>query len=412
MYGMPLKRTCILVVLSILLLCTLILFVTLDSPYSTYSSTSTQREYMHDTAPVTTSPSIVPLRAEIAASGEEVAELTIDPELQEHIYEALETVAFDKGYRSGAGVVMDVQTGELVALVSYSEEATTTNMATSGLFVPGSVIKPFIAMAALGEDIIDPEKEILSTGSITLVDRNGVPRVFNDWRAHGLVDMEKAIGVSSNVYFYAIGGGYEDQPGLGIEKITEYLELFGIGEKTGITAVAEGDGQTPTPAWKAATFNGDEWRLGDTYLASIGQHGYAVTPLMMTRAVAAIATEGEMVTPRVVESAPEGGVTLPLAREHFKIVKGGMEYAVINGTASGLYLDSVSLAAKTGTAEADSDREHIHSWIIGYFPYDTPRYAFTFMLANGPWGEETGAVAVAEDIFTWMREHRPDLSKK
>lgn len=411
MYGMPLKRTSIIAVLSILLFCALIIFV-FEVPFSVDSSTSVQEESMYDTASATTSLSIAPLLKEIEMYSDEEVALTIDSELQEQIYEALETIAFDKGYKSGAGVVMNVETGELVSLVSYSEEATTTNMATRGLFVPGSIIKPFIAMAALSEDIIDPKKEILSTGSITLVDRNGVPRVFNDWRAHGLVDMEKAIGVSSNVYFYAIGGGYEDQQGLGIEKITEYLELFGIGEKTGIAAVAEGDGQTPTPEWKAAAFGGDEWRLGDTYLASIGQHGYAVTPLQMTRAVAAIATEGEMVTPRIVASAPEGRMTLPLPREHFKIVKGGMEYAVLSGTASGLYMDGVTLAAKTGTAEADSRREHIHSWIIGYFPHDAPRYAFTFMLASGPWGEETGAVAVAQDIFIWMREHRPDLSKK
>jgi penicillin-binding protein 2 len=336
--------------------------------------------------------------------------LSVDSELQEYVYGALEDIAFNKGYEGAAGIVMDVQTGELLALTTYSQSETSLNKATNGLFIPGSIIKPFIAMAALSEDIVDPNKEILSTGSISLTDQNGTRLLFNDWKSHGYVDMRKALVVSSNVYFYVIGGGYEDQVGLGIDKITEYLQMFEIGNNTGIEVLTESKGQTPTPEWKRNTFDGDEWRLADTYLTSIGQHGYAVTPLQMVRAVGAIATEGDLVTPTILHDK-ENNIeisSLPLKKEHFKIVKEGMEYAVVNGTASGLYMDDVTLAAKTGTAEVDANKEHIHSWLIGYFPYDKPKYAFVFMLDTGPWGEETGAVSVAQNVFKWIRENRPE----
>lgn len=340
--------------------------------------------------------------------------LTIDSELQDYVYGALEDVALSKGYAGGAGVVMDIRTGELLVLTSYSKDNSSLNRATNGLLIPGSIIKPFIAIAALNEGLIDPSKEILSTGSITLTDQNGKKLLFNDWKAHGYVNMREAIGVSSNVYFYTIGGGYEDQPGLGIEKIVEYLQMFGVGEITGLNIISESKGQLPTPAWKETEFNGDKWRLADTYLASIGQHGYKVTPLQMTRAVGAIASEGQLIVPRINhDTEAEVGVkktTIPIKGDYFRVVKEGMEYAVINGTASGLYMNGISLAAKTGTAEADINKEHIHSWLTGYFPYDKPRYVFTFMLDNGPWGEETGAVAVAHNIFEWIREERPEYT--
>jgi penicillin-binding protein 2 len=311
---------------------------------------------------------------------------------------------------------MDVKTGEVLAMVSYPEVEQSgkpsINKVTNGLYVPGSVIKPFVAIGALSEEIISPEEEILSTGSIELPNpyRGGDFLVFNDWKAHGNVDMRKAIGVSSNVYFYAVGGGYENQRGLGIEKIEEYLRLFGLGSVTGIDLLSESEGLIPNPAWKEKEFNGDAWRLGDTYLASIGQHGYEVTPLQMVRAVAAIANNGQLITPSVLykDTFDQESITLPIKANDLKVVKEGMEYAVINGTASGLYMDGLSIAAKTGTAEVDTEKEYIHSWISGYYPHDKPRYAFAFFLEKGPWGEEVGAVAVASDVLTWIRDNRPE----
>lgn len=366
----------------------------------------------------TPEPSVAQLLAEVSpkVSVTESLTLSIDEELQTTVYQTLERVATDAGYAGGAGIIMDIKTGELLTLTSYpafnEQKELLPSRATKQTFVPGSIVKPFIAIAALTEGIIDPTKEIVSTGSLELKDpfREGVVTVFKDWRAHGYVDMREALGVSSNVYFYTIGGGYGDQPGLGIEKIDEYLNLFGIGRKTGVDLLSEVDGQLPSPEWKREEFNGDDWRLGDTYLASIGQHGYAVTPLQMARAVAAIASEGELVTPKVTrdETGVAAKTVLSIPKEHFKVVQEGMQYAVMNGTASGLYMNGVTLAAKTGTAEADSEKKHIHSWIIGYFPYDHPKYAFAFLLDNGPWGQEVGAVSVAHDIFVWMRKEREE----
>ncbi|MFT7644966.1 MAG: penicillin-binding protein 2 [Candidatus Paceibacteria bacterium] len=342
--------------------------------------------------------------------------LSIDSELQSYVYRVMEEVALNADYVGGAGVMMDIKTGEILAMVSYPEfqqnNKPSINKVTNGLYVPGSVVKPFVAIGALSEEIISPEKEILSTGSIELPNpyQGGDFLVFNDWKAHGYVDMRKAIGVSSNVYFYAVGGGYENQRGLGIEKVEEYLRMFGVGGLTGIDILSESEGVIPNPKWKEKKYNGASWRLGDTYLASIGQHGYEVTPLQLVRAATAIATNGQLVTPSILhkDEFVQESTSLPIKASNFNVVKEGMEYAVINGTAAGLYMDGLSVAAKTGTAEVDTEKEYIHSWVIGYFPHDKPRYAFTFFLEQGPWGEEVGSVAVASDVLTWIRDNRPE----
>lgn len=387
-------------------------------PSATKTDTKTIRDRRGVSLSGTTiEPSVAEVLAEISSQvhAEEPITLTIDEELQSTVYQTLERIAIDAGYAGGAGVIMDIKTGELLTLTSYpafnEQKELLPSRATKQTFVPGSIVKPFIAIAALTEGMIDPKKKILSTGSLELKDpfRDGVVMVFNDWKAHGYVDMREALGVSSNVYFYTIGGGYGDQPGLGIEKIDEYLSLFGVGQKTGIDLLLESAGRLPSPEWKREEFN-DEWRLGDTYLASIGQHGYEVTPLQMARAVAVIASDGELVVPTVIRggNADAVKIILPIPREHFKVAQEGMLYAVMNGTASGLYMNGATLAAKTGTAEVDSEKKHIHSWIVGYFPYDQPKYAFAFLLDNGPWGQEVGAVSVAHDIFVWMRKEREE----
>lgn len=340
-------------------------------------------------------------------------ELSIDGELQSFVYQALGQIADDKSYRGGAGVIMDVNNGQLIALVSYSSDTEEENLfyrAYQGLYAPGSTIKPFLALAALSEGVIDSNKEILSTGSIELPNMRypEKPYVYRDWKAHGLVDMRRAIGVSSNIYFYAIGGGYEDQEGLGIGRIEEYLRMFGFGEKTGIKQVEEFSGRLPSYNRKSGLNGNEDWRLGDTYLVSIGQNDYGVTSLQLTRAVSAIASQGKLVSPTLLlsDSTENSFSQVPVKQEYFKVVQEGMEYAVLNGTAAGLYIDGITIAAKTGTTEVDDNKELIHSWVSGYFPHDNPQYAFTFMLDSGPWGEEVGAVAVADDVMAWIRDNR------
>jgi len=160
--------------------------------------------------------------------------LSIDAKVQSALYSFIKNTAVDVGFNGGAGILMDVQTGEILTLVSfpeynpqvltdgdsdtllgYREDARKPflNRAVSGLYTPGSIIKPFLALGALQENIIAPEKEILSTGSIAIPHPyiEDEESVFKDWKAHGWVDMREALAYSSNVYFYEIGGGFEDQ---------------------------------------------------------------------------------------------------------------------------------------------------------------------------------------------------------
>ena len=131
---------------------------------------------------------------------------------------------------------------------------------------PGSIVKPYVAIAALEEKVIDPEKEILSTGSISVPNPYDPTRktVFMDWKAHGLVDMRRAIAVSSNVYFYEVGGGFEGQPGLGIARLNKYFRMFGLGKSVDGGLFDGPAGTVPSPEWKERVFPGDPWRIGDT----------------------------------------------------------------------------------------------------------------------------------------------------
>src|SRR3989344_2490347 len=239
--------------------------------------------------------------------------LSIDADIQTALHRILSEKARAQGYRGGAAVIMDVRTGEIIALTSFPEydnqafnDGKTTQVraalsnartpmldrAISGQYAPGSIMKLIFAAAALNEGTISPEKKILSKGALILPNPYDPahPSVFKDWTTHGWVDMREAIAVSSDEYFYVVGGGYGDQKGLGISKLDEYALLFGLGSTTGFVLSGEADGIIPTPAWKAKVFPHDPtWRTGDTYHTSIGQYGFQITPLQAVRYVAAIA---------------------------------------------------------------------------------------------------------------------------
>lgn len=357
----------------------------------------------------------------------EAVRLTIDAELQSQLYTKIKDTAKRIGYNGGAGVIMNVHNGNVLAMTSYPEYDPTVlslgdlveqiqqyqhskhtpflNRVLSGLYAPGSIVKPFIATAALEEGIISPEKEILSTGSISIPNPYHPERetVFTDWKEHGWVDMREAIAVSSNVYFYEIGGGYEEQEGLGIQNIAEYMHRFDIGQKTGIRLGNEKDGLVPTPSWKRERFDGEPWRIGDTYNTAIGQYGFQVTPIQMVRATAAIANNGVLVTPVLAQYRSPQKHTLSLQPEHLQVVREGMRRAVTDGTASGLSVGYVEVAAKTGTAEVGE--KGVNSWIIGFFPYEEPRYAFSVVMERGPKDTQIGGVYVMRQMLDWMHQN-------
>jgi len=225
-------------------------------------------------------------------------DLSLDIRLQKQLYKSLLDIKDRAGYKGGAGVIMDIYTGEILASSQFPEYDSQImanggndkqikdwinssthpflNRVVDGLYTPGSIMKLFVAMGVLDQHIIDPTKQILSTGSISVPNPffPDKPSIFLDWKAHGLVDLRRAIAVSSNVYFYQVTGGYKNQKGIGIANIEKYTRMFGFGTTTGIYFPGELSGTIPNPVWKALNFNGEVWRVGDTYNTAIGQYGF------------------------------------------------------------------------------------------------------------------------------------------
>lgn len=337
--------------------------------------------------------------------------LSIDNRVQNALAQGIANLSEQSGYIGGAGAVMNIKTGELIAFTSFPEYDQETisegkdvqairnylnssnrpllNRMTEGLYTPGSIVKPFLAIAALHEGIITPNKILYTNGSLKIPNpyNPNLFTIFRDNADHGAVDMRKALAVSSNVYFYEIGGGYGDQKGLGISNIHKYLKIFGIGEKTGIDASSELIGTVPSIEWKKKVFPGDPWRIGDTYNTSIGQYGLQVTPIQMLRAVSGIASKGSLVTPTIIKNAEGNDVSniekLPFSENTYTPVHDGMRMVVTEGTAQSLNNNILHVAAKTGTAQIKQNTR-INSWSIGFFPYENPKYAFTVIMENGP----------------------------
>lgn len=356
-------------------------------------------------------------------------ELSIDAGVQAALYSGISELAGRSGYVGGAGAVMDISTGELIAMTTYPEynqsilsegkeketiQSYLTSSArpflfrmTEGLYTPGSIIKPFLALGALQEGTITPQTVIVSTGELRFPNpyAPGTYTIFRDNAAHGAVDLAHALAVSSNIYFYELGGGFGAQEGLGIERINKYLSLFGIGQKTGINLSGELEGTIPSVEWKAKRFPGDPWRIGDTYNTSIGQYGVQVTPIQMLRAVAAVASRGTLVQPTLLK-VPSGEAvphtTLPIDNAHYSAVGSGMRLAVTEGTAQALQNPTIPVAAKTGTAQIKGNTR-VNSWAIGFFPSDAPRYAFVVLMEDGPKVSSSAANAF-KGVLTYLAE--------
>lgn len=363
---------------------------------------------------------------------------TIDSRLQKELFTLIKNLSESNSFSGGAGILMNVQNGEILTSVSFPEYNSEVlslgkdskkiqnylndkrkvflDRTISGLYTPGSIVKPFFAIGALTEGVIDPYKKILSTGSISIPNPYFPDQktVFKDWKAHGWVDMRQAIAVSSDVYFYEIGGGFQDQKGLGIVNIEKYAKLFGIGQKTGIDLPDEKGGIIPSPEWKIKNFKGEPWRVGDTYHTVIGQYGFQVTPLEMTRAVSAMANYGTLVTPHYIlgDTKAENAISkIDLKKEYFDIVHEGMRQSVLVGTSVLENVPYVQVASKTGTAQVGISKNKVNSWIIGFFPYENPKYAFTIMMEAGPSSGSVGASSILRQLLDWMNLNTPEYFK-
>jgi len=238
------------------------------------------------------------------------------------------------------------------------------------------------------------------------------PSYFSDWKAHGNVNVRRALAMSSNIYFYQVGGGYTPtgQEGIGITKLEEYFRMFGFGSAVNDPLLGGLSGTIPNPKWKEEVFDGEPWRLGDTYFTSIGQYGVQVTPVQVARAVAALANGGRLLQPtlnttdavfvtRTIESIDQA---------HFDTVRAGMRDAVVDGTAKGLNIPETAVAAKTGTAELGVSKARVNSWVTGFWPYEEPKYAFVIVMEQGSRSNLIGGVAVMRRVFDWMRVYAPE----
>ncbi|MCP6726713.1 MAG: penicillin-binding protein 2 [Patescibacteria group bacterium] len=375
---------------------------------------------------------IVKDKGEIPSEPGESLVLWMDLGLQEKVTQALSDNLKRIGSKKGVVIAMDPRSGGILSLVSmpgfdinafsggisqkeYSQlledpAEPLFNRAVGGLYPTGSTIKPLVASAALAEDIIDPDELMFTQGYIEVPNRYDPEIVYKylDWKNHGWVNMRDAIAVSSNVYFYTIGGGYGQQEGLGPSRITQYLSLFGWGEKTGIDIQGEKSGLLPTPEWKQEV-KGEGWWDGDTYLLSIGQGNLLTTPLQVVRAFSAIANNGTVfelqVVKEIVRDEGQQKIESVVVRENIieqeilQIVREGMRQAVTSGSSVLLNSLPVEVAAKTGTAQTP-DPDILHNWVTVFAPYENPEIVLTVLIEDVR-GEQIAALPIAKEILEW-----------
>jgi penicillin-binding protein 2 len=361
--------------------------------------------------------------------------LSIDSRIQHVLYENIKQVAQDVGFVGGAGVIMDVNNGQVIAITSYPEYNSQImsdksdnsavkamlndkslpflDRAIDGLYTPGSIVKIFIALGVLNEKIATPEQIIMTNGSLSIPNPYDPTKstIFRDWKNHGPLDMRHALAVSSDVYFYTVGGGFEKQKGLGIRKIDEYLKMFGFGTTTldnSQSLLLVKPGTIPTPEWKKKTFD-EAWYVGNTYHTSIGQYGFQVTPIQIARAVSAVANFGTIYSPSILaDQSPNIESTNSIPKSYYNVVHDGMRLSVTDGTSKSLNIPKFEIAAKSGTAELGYSKEKINSWMTGFWPYKNPRYAFAIMLEKGTVHYQIGAGAVMRQTLDWMYENTPE----
>ena len=358
--------------------------------------------------------------------------LTLDLDLQKKITETLNAMA-EKSSKKAVAIAMNPQTGGILAMVSlpgydnnlfssvnFNEEYKKLaenvnnplfNRAISGTYASGSVIKPFIASAGLQENIISENTTINDPGEIKVGEWT-----FPDWKVHGLVDVRKAIAESCDVFFYAVGGGWDKIKGLGVKKIKEYLEKFGFGAKTGIDLTGEEKGLVPDSDWKKKVKK-EAWYIGDTYHLSIGQGDINVTPLQIVNGISAIANGGKLYKPHLLDKVVDSqGNELEkyqseIISENFidsniiRIVQEGMRQTITSGSARSLNDltdkngNAVEVTGKTGTAEFGTE-DKTHAWFVTYAPFDNPSIAMV-ILVEGAGGGDEAAVPVAKEILQY-----------
>ena len=315
-------------------------------------------------------------------------------------------------------------------LLNESLDKPMLNRAINGLYPPGSTIKPFVALAALENDIRKPPFNIKDPGFFTLPNSG---HTYKDWKpyGHGIVDMVMAITISCDTFFYGLGIE------LGINKLSEFLSRFGFGEATHIDMFGENAGLLPSPEWKQKRFK-QPWYLGETVITSIGQGYMLVTPMQLAQAVATIANGGLTIQPRLIQSiknSQTGKIETfknKIIRElHFKpenlalVKEGMMNVTQPGGTAASIGAGAVyKMAAKTGTAQVVemkrnqkynpnrmNERHRDHALFIAYAPAEDPTIAIAIIVENGGHGGST-AGPIARKLMDYHLLKKIALSKE
>jgi penicillin-binding protein 2 len=373
--------------------------------------------------------------------------LTIDGGLQTFFYNRLANGLHSLGRTIGLGIAIDPQTGEVLSLINlpgfdnnvFSQAGSSSiteirnlltstdkplfDRAVSGYYNPGSTIKPLDAVAALKDGVIDSTREVFSPGYLMVPNpySSSTPTKYADWQYQGRVNLVSAIAQSSDVYFYLVGGGSPVSTpmlndasdygikGLGITRLNQWWQAFGLGTSTKIDMPSEAKGFLPTPAWKESRF-GTPWLLGDTYNVSIGQGDLLVSPLQLISYIGAIGNGGKIYRPFVNASAtPTVNVDLTNLLPEIQQVQVGMRATVTSpkGTAHTLNNLPLDVCAKTGSAQVH-DNSQENALFVGYAPCDNPTIAILILIENSRQGS-LNAVPIAGDVLNWYYQNR--LSK-
>lgn len=390
------------------------------------------------------------------------AALTIDLGVQKEATDALNEALDHAGVASGAVVAIDPTTGEVLALVSlpafnsqdFGDGMSTRaysalindpnqplfNRCVGGLYAPGACYKPFVALAALKENLIDGATVHICKGGVHIpVEYNEITRqYFGCWQpaGHGPLTVVNGLAQSCDVFAYnlivpavpdargknlryyetEVGGSPIEFKGLGIERINAFVRTAGLGQKLGIELSGEQAGLLPDQEWKRQQRDRGVWTLADTIGHGNGRGDLQVTPLQMAAATAAIANGGTVYRPRLLKSILREGNSVieeqpPLVvghidagREQIELVRQGMRGAVATGVLAGrLSVPEVATAgmpslATTEAAGPTSPPTKPHAWCTAFAPFDSPRIAVAVLLERAGDGA-THAAPVAERVL-------------
>ncbi len=389
-------------------------------------------------------------------------QLAIDLPTQKALEQAIAAAADKQGAPGAAGVALDPNTGEVLALASYptyspdvfvkrdtkriaaltkDERRPLLNRAVGGTYPAASTFKPITAAAALQAGLLSVGEQIDSPPTLELYEQE-----FDNFRgnSHGLVTLPRALEVSSDTYFYEVADRlYRAQSERDkVYPLMAEARAFGLDRETGIDIPGEASGLVPDPDWrrralappatdpvtgKPYTDFDRSWLAGFTIQLGIGQGDLLVTPLQMAVAYAAIANGGTVVTPSVARRVqdPNGRVLQELAAgrptrqldlrpENLSAIREGLFLASngADGTAStvfGSLPEGKKVAGKTGTAEQKTGPDtRDHSWFVGYAPYDDPEIVVAVVIERGGTGASASAPAVCTTIGAYI-DYSPDL---